>query len=176
MRDLHPACGGSYIAVRLRPRCSSRLPFPSATVDPRKGPERPEPRKGVAQGKHIHILLDGGLASLQRLLPGVGEDLLSAGAVPVATPTGFLEHARGRWLGRWPSEDTVLCLTRPLLEHGIRTRVLAHPRITAVQGTDVVGLAGSATRVTGVLLRERGADRRKDTAPAELAADLVVDA
>jgi 2-polyprenyl-6-methoxyphenol hydroxylase-like FAD-dependent oxidoreductase len=143
-------------------------------------PEQPEPRKGVPQGKHIHILLEGGLAAFRRLLPGIDEDLLAAGAVQVAMPTDFLEHSGGRWLGRWPAEATAVCLTRPLLEHEIRTRVLAHPRITAVQGTDVVGLAGSATRVTGVLLRERGADRGKDrdrdVPPAELAADLVVDA
>ena len=139
-------------------------------------PEQPVPRKGVPQGKHTHVLLEGGLASMLRLLPGIDEDLLAAGAVGVATPAEFLDHTAGRWSGRWSAEDTSLCLTRPELEHGLRGRVLAHPRITAIEGADVVGLTGAATRVTGVLLRERGAGHETDEAPAGLAADLVVDA
>lgn len=139
-------------------------------------PEQPVPRKGVPHGKHTHVLLEGGLASMLRLLPGIDEDLLAAGAVRVPTPTEFLDHTAGRWSGRWPAEGASLCLTRPELEHGLRSRVLAHPRITAVEGTDVVGLSGSATQVTGVLLRERDTGHETDEAPAVLAADLVVDA
>jgi len=178
----HAVVVGGSIAGLTAARVLARHAERVTIVERDRYPEQPEPRKGVPHGKHTHILLEGGLTALQRLLPDIDKDLLSAGAVPVATPADWLQHTRGRWLGRWPAEATSLCLTRPLLEHEVRARVLAHPRITAVQGTDVVGLAGSATRVTGVLLRERGADRRKggkdgkDTAPAELAADLVVDA
>lgn len=139
-------------------------------------PEQPVPRKGVPHGKHTHVLLEGGMASMLRLFPGLDDDLLAAGAVRVATPTEFLDRTAGRWSGRWPAEGASLCLTRPALEHGLRSRVLAHPRVTAVEGTDVVGLAGSATQVTGVLLRERGAGHGTGEAPTVLAADLVVDA
>ncbi|GAA4696539.1 2-polyprenyl-6-methoxyphenol hydroxylase [Promicromonospora umidemergens] len=138
-------------------------------------PDRPEPRKGVPQSKHTHLLLESGLVAMERFLPGLGAELVASGARQVRSPTDYLQHMRGRWFSRGPATSTTLCLTRPLLEHGIRARVLAHPRIDAVQGTDVVGLAGSAERVTGVLLRERGGGRA-DSAPTELAADLVVDA
>jgi 2-polyprenyl-6-methoxyphenol hydroxylase-like FAD-dependent oxidoreductase len=149
-------------------------------------PERPEPRKGVPQSKHTHILLESGLLAMLRFLPGLDEELVAAGAQEVRSPTDYLQNMRDRWFARGAAASTTLCLTRPLLEHGVRERVLAHPRITVVPGTDVVGLTGSAERVTGVLLRERGGEsggergehggERTDAAPVELAADLVVDA
>lgn len=138
-------------------------------------PERPEPRKGVPQSKHTHILLESGLLAMQRFLPGLAEELVAAGAQVVRSPTDYLQHMRGRWFTRGAAASTTLCLTRPLLEHAVRGRVLAHPRVAAVQGTDAVGLTGSADRVTGVLLRERGA-QRADAEPVRVAADLVVDA
>lgn len=138
-------------------------------------PDRPEPRKGVPQSKHTHLLMESGLTAMLRFLPGLEEELVAAGAQQVGSPTDYLQNMRDRWFARGATTSTSLCLTRPLLEHGVRGRVLAHPRITAVQGTDVVGLTGSADRVTGVLLRERGGERA-DTEPARLAADLVVDA
>lgn len=139
-------------------------------------PEQPVARKGVPQGKHTHILLGGGLASIVRLLPGIDEDVLAAGAVRIAHPTDYLDHTAGRWKSRGPAGGTSLSLTQPQLEHGLRGRAQAHPRITAVEGTDVVGLSGSATQVTGVQLRERGAGHGADEAITELPADLVVDA
>jgi 2-polyprenyl-6-methoxyphenol hydroxylase-like FAD-dependent oxidoreductase len=93
----------------------------------------------------------------------------------VRSPTEYLQNMRGRWLGRWTTSATTVCLTRPLLEHVVRERVLAHPTVTVVQGTDVVGLTGSAQRITGVVLRERGG-ASPALGPTELAADLVVDA
>ncbi len=33
-------------------------------------PERPEPRRGVPQGHHLHVLLKRGRISLERLFPG----------------------------------------------------------------------------------------------------------
>ena len=139
-------------------------------------PERPAPRKGVPQGKHTHILLESGLRAMLRFLPGLDDELVAAGALRVRSPTDYLQNMRGRWFARrGPAVSTTLCLTRPLLEHGVRVRTLAHPRVTSVQGTDVVGLTGSAERVTGVLLRERGGEP-VDAEPTELVADLVVDA
>jgi 2-polyprenyl-6-methoxyphenol hydroxylase-like FAD-dependent oxidoreductase len=142
-------------------------------------PERPEPRRGVPQSKHTHILLESGLQAMGRFLPGLEDELVAAGAQQVRSPTDYLQNMRDRWFGRGAAASTTLCLTRPLLEHGVRDRVLAHPRITTVLGTDVVGLTGSAERVTGVLLRERGGERGGEgdgAEPVELAADLVVDA
>jgi len=41
----------------------------------------PEPRKGVPQGNHIHVLWSVGSAILERLFPGLFEDLAAAGGV-----------------------------------------------------------------------------------------------
>ena len=40
-----------------------------------------ENRKGVPQGKHIHILLELGRQIMERYLPGLTQDLLELGAV-----------------------------------------------------------------------------------------------
>lgn len=52
-------------------------------VERNRYPEQPVARKGVPHGKHTHILLRGGLASMLRLLPGIDGDLLAARAVRV---------------------------------------------------------------------------------------------
>src|SRR2546421_12151725 len=63
---------------------------------------------------------------------------------------------------------------RPVLENLLRSRVAALPNVTYRQSTDLLGLicAVDGRRVTGVRLRERGADAREHT----VTADLVVDA
>lgn len=178
----HAVVVGGSIAGLLAAVALARHAGRVTIVERDRYPDRPEPRKGVPQSRHTHLLLESGLLAIERFLPGLEVELLAAGALQVRSPTDYLQNMRGRWFGRGPAISTTLCLTRPLLEHGVRTRVLAHPGIRAVQGTDVVGLTGTAERVTGVLLRERGGERagaeptELPTVPTELAADLVVDA
>jgi 2-polyprenyl-6-methoxyphenol hydroxylase-like FAD-dependent oxidoreductase len=183
----HAVVVGGSIAGLLAAAALARHAGRVTIVERDRYPDRPEPRKGVPQSRHTHLLLESGLLAVERFLPGLEAELVAAGALQVRSPTEVLQNMRGRWFGRGPATSTTLCLTRPLLEHGVRTRVLAHPRITAVQGTDVVGLAGTAQRVTGVRLRERGGERAGSDPtelptelptqlPTELAADLVVDA
>src|SRR5699024_6687160 len=38
-------------------------------------PRGPQPHRGVPQGEHIHLLIPGGLARLEELLPGVTAEL-----------------------------------------------------------------------------------------------------
>src|SRR5256885_13280419 len=45
--------------------------------------DEPEPRKGVPQGRHLHVFLLGGYQAASRLLPGLAPALDRAGAVPV---------------------------------------------------------------------------------------------
>lgn len=101
-------------------------------------PDAPAPRPGVPQGRQPHLLLHRGQRAIEELLPGFGDDLRAAGAVPV--DTGDLA-----WLGMdgWAPtspELRVLLATRPLLEHVLRRRV------TALPGVRVVG----SRRVTAV--------------------------
>ncbi|MEV0953948.1 FAD-dependent monooxygenase [Promicromonospora sp. NPDC050249] len=183
----HAVVVGGSIAGLLAAVALARHAGRVTIVERDRYPDRPEPRKGVPQSRHTHLLLESGLLAIERFLPGLEAELVAAGALQVRSPTEVLQNMRGRWFGRGPATSSTLCLTRPLLEHGVRARVLAHPRITAVQGTDVVGLTGTAQRVTGVRLRERGGERAgteptelptelPTEQPTELAADLVVDA
>ncbi|MDI3418685.1 FAD-dependent monooxygenase [Streptomyces sp. B-S-A12] len=131
------------------------------------------PRPGVPQGRHTHVLLDGGQRALDAVLPGFMDELRAAGSPRVGMPDDVVQFQRGRWFRRTPASTYLHTGTRPQLEHLLRQRVLAHPAIEVVEGAEAVGLLGDAARVRGVVLRERG-DGARDERP--LAADLVVDA
>ncbi|MET9428981.1 MULTISPECIES: FAD-dependent monooxygenase [unclassified Streptomyces] len=139
-------------------------------------PEGPEPRAGVPQGRHIHVLLDSGRRALDELLPGVVDELRAQGAPRVGMPEDLVQWQDGHWYRRTPASAYLLTGSRPHLEHVVRRRVLADPRIRTVEGTEAVGLVGDAARVRGVLLRERGAAQGAEREARPLAADLVVDA
>ena len=98
-----------------------------------------EPRRGVPQGRQPHVLLHRGMLAMRHLLPGLTEDLLSAGAHRL--DTGHLP-----WLspyGWMPASDMsydVYSISRPLLELLVRRHVLALPGVTLRQGIRVDGL------------------------------------
>ncbi|MFJ6214228.1 FAD-dependent oxidoreductase [Streptomyces sp. NPDC092296] len=132
-------------------------------------PDGPEFRGGVPQRRHAHLLFEGGLTAFEELLPGIIDELRAAGAVEVGLP-GDLE-----WLTplgtvpRRPSRRTMLSCTRPLLDWTVRRRVLAHDRISLIQGAEAVGLEVAGRSVRGLRLREERQERT-------LAASVVVDA
>ncbi|MFB7247078.1 monooxygenase [Streptomyces populi] len=131
-------------------------------------------RPGVPQGRHPHVLLQGGQVALESLLPGFLAELAAAGAPRVGMPSDMVLWQTGRWFRRVPATTHIYTGSRAQLEELVRRRVLADPVIDVVEGTDVVGLLGDASRVRGVLLRERSGDARGERRALE--ADLVVDA
>ncbi|MER8001215.1 FAD-dependent monooxygenase [Streptomyces sp. NPDC095613] len=137
-------------------------------------PDGPEPRAGVPQSRHNHVLLEGGQRALEKLLPGIVGELRGHGAPRVGMPDDLVQWQDHHFYRRTPATAHLLTGSRPLLEWLVRRRVLADPRITVVEGTEVVGLVGDAARVRGVRVRERGAGTHQDV--RELTADLVVDA
>jgi 2-polyprenyl-6-methoxyphenol hydroxylase-like FAD-dependent oxidoreductase len=142
-------------------------------VDRDRVPQHPEPRPGVPQGQHTHVLLEGGQVALERLLPGMLEELRAAGLPEVGMPSDVVQWQAGRWFRRGDATTRLFTGRRPHLEQLVRRRVLRDSRIRVVEGTEVVGLTGDVRRVRGVLLRKRGR-RRGGTRPLD--ADLVVDA
>jgi 2-polyprenyl-6-methoxyphenol hydroxylase-like FAD-dependent oxidoreductase len=53
-------------------------------------PTRAASRTGTPQDRHLHLLLPSGAAALEQLLPGLGDDLVAAGAVAVTrTPSAW---------------------------------------------------------------------------------------
>jgi 2-polyprenyl-6-methoxyphenol hydroxylase-like FAD-dependent oxidoreductase len=138
-------------------------------------PARPAPRAGTPQGRHLHVLQPGGLASLDRLLPGFGDRLRDRGAVPIVAPRGILWLSAAGWMQPQPHGGrTLLAASRDLIEHVTRELALSVPHIAVRTGVEVGGLEVAGGRVVGVGLRPRGA---APTEPAErLTADIVVDA
>ncbi|CAL9345957.1 FAD-dependent monooxygenase [Streptomyces sp. enrichment culture] len=134
-------------------------------------PQGPEPRRGVPQALHAHLLWSGGVAAFDELLPGVIDEAVARGA--------RLVHIMGDMVSRAPNEvwfrrftatrHRNLVCTRPLLDHVLATRALSDPRITLRERTTATGLDGSAARISGVRLRSGDQEE-------VLRADLVVDA
>src|SRR5437879_4872409 len=66
-------------------------------------PDGPENRKGVPQGRHAHLLMAGGLAAIEDLLPGAGvrERLLAAGAHEISLGSGMVALTPDGWFHRY---------------------------------------------------------------------------
>ncbi|MFF7588179.1 NAD(P)/FAD-dependent oxidoreductase [Kitasatospora purpeofusca] len=138
-------------------------------------PDGPEFRAGLPQGRHPHLLLEAGHRVLEELMPGTREELRAAGAVRVALSGDLRWLSAAGWMAEYPAELAFYSCTRPMLDTVVLERVRTEPSIEFLEGTEVVGLTGSAAAVTGVRVRERGhgADR---SAVRELPAELVVGA
>ncbi|MEY9962455.1 2-polyprenyl-6-methoxyphenol hydroxylase-like FAD-dependent oxidoreductase [Streptacidiphilus sp. MAP12-16] len=148
--------------------------FDEVTVIERDVLVGPVDRRGVPQGKHLHGLQAGGLRSLSDLFPGFEDDLANAGAVRTDVQSDIHWYLDGCLVKPEPSGLIGYASSRRLLEHIVRTRVRALPRVHIRDGWDVLDLTTTADRrtVTGVRL-----SRRADGAAAtEVRADLVVDA
>ncbi|MEU0223527.1 FAD-dependent monooxygenase [Streptomyces sp. NPDC006284] len=140
-------------------------------VDRDELPPGPEHRRGLPQGRHAHLLMAGGLAAMEELVPGLGlrERLVAAGAHEVSLSSGMLARTPEGWLRRWRREGPVmLTCTRALLDWTVRAAVLEH-RPVGIRRAAVIGLTGDAGRVRGVRIAAPGGD-------TDLDADLVVDA
>ncbi|MEE1754749.1 FAD-dependent oxidoreductase [Streptomyces sp. SP18CS02] len=173
-RTRHAVVIGGSMAGLLAARVLAEHAERVTVVERDRFPEEPAPRPGVPQGRHTHVLLEGGQLALDQLLPGAVEELRAQGAPVVGMPEDIVQWQGGRWFRRTTTTSPLFTGARPRLEQLVRRRVLADPRIRTVEGNEVVGLLGDATRVRGVLLRERGTGKEKETRPLE--ADLVVDA
>jgi 2-polyprenyl-6-methoxyphenol hydroxylase-like FAD-dependent oxidoreductase len=135
-------------------------------------PSNSEPRKGVPQGRHAHVLLVRGQGIMESFFPGLTEELCAAGAVRVGVPELAWLHA-GHWRVRYHSELSFLAMSRPLLEITIAKRVRALPNVTIQDGTRVEGLRhDQERRITGLHTRSVRPHRPAD----EIEAELVVDA
>jgi 2-polyprenyl-6-methoxyphenol hydroxylase-like FAD-dependent oxidoreductase len=144
-------------------------------------PDRPAPRRGVPQGRHVHLLLAAGARALEELFPGLLDELFAAGASDVG-----IDRARlcfnGHRLARMASDTAAVGASRPLVEAHVRRRVATDPAIGIRHRTEVRGLIAGPDRrrITGVRTVARtGGDGAPPTdgdgAEQELWADLVVD-
>nr|WP_246620577.1 pyridine nucleotide-disulfide oxidoreductase [Streptomyces corallincola] len=115
-------------------------------------PAVPEHRRGVPQGRHAHLLMPGGLAAMEDLLPDVDMrgHLLASGARELSLSSGMLALTPAGWFRRWRrDEHLMMTCSRALLDWAVRTAVLRTPGIE-VRRAHVTGLLGTDRRVRGV--------------------------
>jgi 2-polyprenyl-6-methoxyphenol hydroxylase-like FAD-dependent oxidoreductase len=144
-------------------------------------PDGPAVRRGVPQGRHVHVLLARGAQILDEFFPGLLDELVAAGA-PVwddgelselHLSFGGHEMLRSGKIALEPKALAVYMPSRPFLECHVRRRLETITNVTILDGHDAAELTSTAdhNRVTGVRVvnRDSGAER-------ELAADVVMDA
>src|ERR1700722_11158041 len=115
----HAVVIGASVAGLVAARALS-TPFRSVTLlDRDEEPAQPTPRAGVPQGRHVHVVLPGGVRALDRLFPGRLHELVRAGSQPFDYGQSQF-HMCGRWMPRIDTELYTLAQTRPLLEEHLR--------------------------------------------------------
>lgn len=136
-------------------------------------PEGAEHRRGVPQGRQLHVLLARGLRIAERLFPGYGEELLAAGAASIRLPGDVLILTPAGWLDRRAAGWEAVSASRPLFEGAVRGRIRRLQGVSVLEGHEATGVrSGRDGRLEGVTVRPVDADR----APFTVDADLVVDA
>ena len=137
-------------------------------------PYEVQTRKGVPQGRHVHVLLNRGASVMENLFPGLFPALIQDGSIAIDTVADFHWYNFGAWKPRFKSGITFYSQSRPLLEGHVRERVAARSNVRFLDACDVVKLCANedATRITGVQIRHRQGEQHEEI----LSADLVVDA
>jgi 2-polyprenyl-6-methoxyphenol hydroxylase-like FAD-dependent oxidoreductase len=134
-----------------------------------------EPRKGVPQGRHLHILLAKGEVILNGLFAGLTAELEAQGAIPFDFGSDVAWHHFGGWKQKVRSGVTCLGVSRPMLEAQVRRRLFALPNVSRRDTHDVTGLLTNEqrTRVVGITVKRRDNDSSEETIEAELVADAA---
>jgi 2-polyprenyl-6-methoxyphenol hydroxylase-like FAD-dependent oxidoreductase len=136
-------------------------------------PRNRSPRKSVPQGQHIHNLLARADEILERLFPGLFDDLLERGAVKLDWSADTRWHHHGVWKVNGQSGVESYFMSRPLLEWRVRAHLQERPNVEIRPSHRVTELLTNEakTAVTGIAFestKERGTRQL-------LYADLVVD-
>jgi 2-polyprenyl-6-methoxyphenol hydroxylase-like FAD-dependent oxidoreductase len=140
-------------------------------VDRDRLPTGPDPRRGVPQGRHLHLLLPAGIDALEELFPGLVDQLRADGA-----RTGDVDRIRvclnGHRLAPARTGRRAVFSSRPFLESHLRRRVLEEPAIVLRDGVRICGLAVAHDhgRVEGVQLDSSDGEHRE-----VLRSEVVVD-
>jgi 2-polyprenyl-6-methoxyphenol hydroxylase-like FAD-dependent oxidoreductase len=164
--------GGSLAGLACAAVLAER--FASVTIVERDGlPQTGAQRKGVPQGRHVHVLLPAGLRWLAELFPGILDDLAELGAHGFDARGLRFNIAGGRLLLEHAGVQFIAA-SRPLIEGIARERVRAIDNVRFAERCDACGLTATAdgSRVTGVRLRSRNGGGAEEAVEA----DLVVDA
>ncbi len=129
-------------------------------------PTEPNPRRGVPQSTHVHVLLEAGRVALERLLPGFESEIRAAGGLTIDAASDLRYFHRGDFLAPGPDPLPMVCASRPLFEHSVRERVEAIPNVTIESSCGVTDMPCASGAVSGVRVGDA----------ETVAGDVVVDA
>jgi 2-polyprenyl-6-methoxyphenol hydroxylase-like FAD-dependent oxidoreductase len=171
-RDHAVVLGGS-IAGLLAARVLAAEYANVIVVERDRLPRQTAHRRGVPQGHHVHGILPRGRQVMEDLMPGLGEQMVAAGALPGDVLGNVRWYLGGRRLRTAETGLTMVSASRALLEGAVRARVRELPNVTVLDGYDIVGLRASSDRrrVTGARVTSAHGEGSR-----VLPADLVVDA
>ncbi len=133
-------------------------------------------RQGVPQARHAHTLLPHGQVMLEKLFPGLVDELVNRGAVSIDTSREKPYYQGGKWrMANRTGTSMLVSSKRPLLEQVIRERVTRLKNVHIVVDQEVVALQVDETgkHVAGIRLRSRGSGTPQS---GQESASLVVDA
>ncbi|SDC03636.1 NAD(P)/FAD-dependent oxidoreductase [Natrinema hispanicum] len=172
IRGEHAVVLGAGMAGLLAARAVADA-FDEVTIIERDSlPDEPADRRGVPQGRHVHVMLEAGKATLEDLFPGYRRDLLSAGGLEIDGACDVNFYAEGDFLADGPHHLPHYAATRPLYEQLVRHRVADCDGVelrSRCQFRDYL-IDEAATTVEGVVFTNEAA------AVEECDATLVIDA
>jgi 2-polyprenyl-6-methoxyphenol hydroxylase-like FAD-dependent oxidoreductase len=176
----HAVVIGASIGGLLAARVLADAYQAVTVIDRDSLPAGVQSRRGVPQGRHIHVLLPSGAGIMNELFPGLVSDLVAEGT-PVmsdfsqawASFGGHLMSAEAA-----PVPGVFVQPSRPYLEAQVRARIQALPNIEIADESEAVDLVATENRerITGVRIRRHQAGADALDSEQVLPADLVLDA
>ena len=132
---------------------------------------QPEARKGQPQTRHLHGLLPSGLKVMSKYFTGLADEITSYGAKVFDFAASMNWYCYGGFRKSFPIDIKSVFISRPLLEHIIRERVLALFNVRLVDNTIAKHLTtDDKQKITGVVTEEKLSGRTQS-----FSADLIVD-
>jgi len=171
----HAAVIGGSMAGLLTARALSDH-FERVTIIERdRLPERPEPRKGAPQARHLHALMNRGLRILNSFFPRLQDELVARGALVIDMAHDMTWLTPAGWGVNFPSDIAIMGCSRDLLEWCVRQELLAIPQVQFVNGCSVCGLVPTddGNGIQGVRVQRRDVP---GSAEQMIEAELIVDA
>lgn len=164
---------GSGIAGLLSAQALSRHFHEVTVLERDELPSNAQPRPGVPQSRHVHLLLARGAAELDRAFPDFTAELVANGAERIDFTQDVVSLLPFGWLPRLHTGIYVYGCTRPLIETLLRARLAQVPNVRFCEGVSVRELAprNSPRAFPGVRVQDEGCGRERVER-----AELVVDA
>ncbi|MEG4841608.1 2-polyprenyl-6-methoxyphenol hydroxylase-like oxidoreductase [Microcoleus sp. B9-D4] len=177
-RESHAIIIGGSLAGLLASRVLAKHFDRVSIVERDFFPEKPAPRPGIPQSRHLHILFNRGKMILEEFFPGLENELVAAGA-PRLNPKSIGWFSPAGWAPQSsPDLNDLIMFSRDLLDWQIRRRLAERMNVHFLEGCTVTGLLANASRteVAGVSVRFRDRQNPGNIHAENLNADLVVDA